>query len=224
MNDLRSSPDHADLPLLDPLLSADESRRDLTICAILLAAGSSERFGEHNKLLEPIEGEPMVRRSVAVLLESTVDEIAVVVGHEADVVERAIAGIPGCILQNAQHDEGIGTSIHRGVEHAIRIDADAVLVSLADMPFVKPSTITRLIAAYGAGLGDPLAPTYRGKRGNPVLFGRQYFEPLRSVAPDSGGRDIITSSPTTARITTADPGIITDIDSLQDLDFSSDLL
>jgi molybdenum cofactor cytidylyltransferase len=90
----------------------------------------------------------------------------------------------------------MGTSIAAGVT-ALRPDADAVLVVLADMPELRGADFDCLIAAFDPGEGRAIvrAVTGEGKAGHPVLFGRRFFELLRGLEGDRGARGLIGDYP-----------------------------
>ncbi len=90
----------------------------------------------------------------------------------------------------------MGTSIGAGVA-ALRPDADAVLVVLADMPELTAAHVDRLIAAFDPAAGRAIvrATTEAGRPGHPVLFGRRFFELLRGLEGDAGARPLIADYP-----------------------------
>jgi molybdenum cofactor cytidylyltransferase len=129
------------------------------VTAVVLAAGSSRRMGE-NKLLLPLGKETVVRRSVRTAIESGVDQVVVVLGHESGRVARELVGLSCVSVVNPDHEAGVGTSLHLGVTRAAR-DAGAVVVVLADMPFVTSEMITTLVERYRA-TGAPLVVSEYG--------------------------------------------------------------
>jgi molybdenum cofactor cytidylyltransferase len=85
----------------------------------------------------------------------------------------------------------MGSSLVTGVA-ALPDDVDAALVMLADMPRVGAAEVARLKAAFDPDEGRAICvPIHKGRRGNPVLFGRQFFPELRAVAGGKGARDLL---------------------------------
>jgi molybdenum cofactor cytidylyltransferase len=205
----------------DPPADADErdrSEETAAVGGVLLAAGRSTRFEGGNKLLAEVDGVPVVRRAAETLCRSAVDEVAVVVGHEAGRVEAALDGLDVSVLRNESYDEGQSTSVGTGVEVARRDGWDAVVFALGDMPFVRPGTVDALRTAYEAGDGTIAAAAYEGKRGNPVLFGAEHYDALSAVTGDRGGRRLIEEHEDAALVETDDPGVVSDVDDEADLD------
>lgn len=156
------------------------------VVAVVLAAGQSSRFGA-NKLLADVGGQPMIRRTVAAMRQAA-DETIVVTGRDAGEIEAALAGLPVSFIHNPHFAEGLSTSLRAGVE-ALSPDTDAAVIALGDMPLVGPDVVRRLIAAYNPAEHRSICvPVFAGERGNPVLWGRQHFETLKSLAGDRGAR------------------------------------
>ena len=210
-----------DFPVVEPPLGADEVDDSGTdspaVSGVLLAAGTSSRFGEANKLLATVDGEPLVRRAVAPLLAADLHEIVVVLGHEADAVRDALADLPVEFVVNEDYADGQATSVRTGVR-AVDEAAAAALFALGDMPRVDPGTVDRLVAAYREGRGSALAAGYDGRRGNPVLFDGRHFDALAAVAGDTGGRAVFERAADSAVVETGDPGVRADVDTPADLD------
>jgi molybdenum cofactor cytidylyltransferase len=188
--------------------------RDATVVGVLLAAGTSSRFGDRNKLLAEVDGTPVVRRAAETLIDSRVDAVTVVVGHEADRVRAALSGLDVTIVGNPDYRAGQSTSVRAGVE-AVRDRADAAVFALGDMPFVAPAAVDALVEAYLAGAGDALAVACDGERGNPALFDARHFDRLAGVRGDTGGRAILREEG--VLVETGDPGVRRDVDTPEDL-------
>jgi molybdenum cofactor cytidylyltransferase len=161
------------------------------VAALVLAAGQSRRMGSVNKLLQPVDGAPMVVRAVDAVLASRAANPIVVVGHEAERVRAALAGRKLIFVENPDYADGLSTSLRRGVA-AVPADADAVLVCLGDMPRISAAQIDRLIAAFNPLEGRAIClPTHRGKRGNPVLWARRFLPEMMEIAGDVGARHLL---------------------------------
>jgi molybdenum cofactor cytidylyltransferase len=159
------------------------------IAALLLAAGEARRFGAP-KLLERLEGKPLVRWSAEWLRGAPVDEIVVVVPVEHDAIRRALAGLDARFVVNPHADRGMGGSIARGVD-ALTPATTAALVALADEPMAGRAALLRVVERYDVGGAAIVAPTYRGVSGHPVLFDRSTFDELRALSGDRGARAVV---------------------------------
>jgi molybdenum cofactor cytidylyltransferase len=161
------------------------------IAALLLAAGQSTRMGGENKLLAEIDGRPMIARTAQRLLASRARPIVTVLGNAAEEVDRALGKLPIERVHNPDFAQGLSTSLKRGLA-ALPEDIDGVLVCLGDMPLVAGRDLDRLIAAFNPLEGRAICvPVRRGKRGNPVLFARQFFPEVMKVAGDVGAKHLI---------------------------------
>jgi len=187
------------------------------VVGVVLAAGSSSRFGATNKLLAEWTDAPLVSHVVDTVFESVVSEVVVVVGHDAKRVRMAISDFGVTVVYNDEFAVGQATSVGRGIAAARNHRADAVVFALGDMPIVKAESIDVLVDAYRAGVGDALAAACDGARGNPVLFGRRHFEALADVTGDTGGREILLDDNGAMLVETGDPGVLVDVDSPDDM-------
>ncbi len=159
------------------------------IAAIVLAAGAARRFGSQ-KLMAPFGEKPLVRWAVEHALASRVSEVIVVLGRDGEAVRAALHGLPVRFTMNEQWAEGMSGSIHTGIA-ALAPDTDAVVIMLGDQPTVTPEIIDHLIAAHATSTRPIVAPSYRGERGNPVLFAADLFPELLAIRGDQGARGII---------------------------------
>jgi len=218
------------LPVVSPPFGAGEPGRTdgadaPRVAGVLLAAGTSSRFGDDNKLLATVDGEPVVRRAARTLVDAGVDPVVVVVGHEGNRVRDAVSDLPVEIVVNDAYEAGQSTSVRAGIGALGDTDTpgdadtppDAAVIALGDMPLVDPETVETLVAAYAAGAGDALAAAYDGDRGNPVLFDRRFFDRLVAVDGDVGGREILLESDASALVAVGDPGVRRDVDRPEDL-------
>jgi len=183
------------------------------IAGLVLAAGRSTRMGGPNKLLEEINGKPLVRIVAEQALASRASPVIVVTGHQRERVERVLAGLPVTVVHNPDFADGLSTSLRAGIK-AVPPDADGAIVTLGDMPQVRAKLIDRLIAAFDPERGALVViPTIDGKRGNPVLWARRFFPDLLAVEGDIGARHLIAGyAEAVAEVAIEDAAALTDID------------
>ncbi len=161
----------------------------MRIASIVLAAGSSSRMGQRNKLLEPNGGEPMVRRVAAIALGSGAEPIIVVTGYEAASVGAALHGLGVTLILNPDYAGGLSTSLRAGLS-ALPPGIDGVLILLGDMPEVEASVLRALMASFN-GMSAICVPVRHGKKGNPVLWGSRYFPEMMQLTGDSGAKPLM---------------------------------
>ncbi len=201
-------------------ISSRPSPRDATpsahhapkIAAIVLSAGKSSRMGS-NKLVADLGGKPLIRHTVENLKASNVADTIVVTGNEAASVRHALEGLAVKFINNDHFAEGLSTSLRAGLA-AVADDVDAVLVCLGDMPLVDATTVDRLIASFSVADHRTICvPVHAGKRGNPVLWGRQHFIGLEAISGDQGGRLLMQSlSDEIVEVEIPTNGVLVDVD------------
>jgi molybdenum cofactor cytidylyltransferase len=187
-----------------------------SVAAIILAAGRSSRMGSH-KLLLPYRGRPMVSWILAAACASQADPVIVVLGHEAEQVEAALQADGAFeIVRNPRYAEGMSTSLKAGLAAAPQ-EADGALILLGDQPLITPEIIDAMIAESASAPEAIIAASYRGRRGNPVLFPRRYFAELEAISGDEGGRSVLARAPDRVRLLEIDDALAgRDIDTPQE--------
>ncbi len=162
------------------------------IAAVILAAGAARRFGKQ-KLLAPVGDRPLIRWTVEEVLASGVDRTVVVLGREAEEVRASLADLPLDFVVNPRFTEGMSTSVRAGVA-ALDASATGAFMVLGDQP-VPREVLQRLLRAHLASRLPIVAPSYRGHRGNPVLFDSSLFDELRRLEGDRGARGLVERNP-----------------------------
>jgi molybdenum cofactor cytidylyltransferase len=172
-----------------PRVADIEANRNVT--AIVLAAGRSTRMGGPNKLLAEIDGKKLVRIVAEQALASKATEVIVVTGHQAELVEQALAGLNVKFVRNPDFAGGLASSVKAGIA-AVPDNADGAIVCLGDMPLIDAKLIDRLIETFAPDRGHLIAvPVSDGRRGNPVLWSRRFFKELMTLDGDVGARHLI---------------------------------
>lgn len=182
------------------------------IAGIVLAAGRSSRMGA-NKLLESVNGKPMVRAAVEAAVHGNLSPVIVVTGHEPNKVASMLGGLDTVLAHNPNFATGLSTSLAAGIA-AVPDGCDGACVLLADMPGVTADHVERLIAAFDPGAKAAICvPIYRGQRGNPVLFARAFFPAMMSLSGDVGAKRIVQANAAQVReVEMPDAGTLADVD------------
>lgn len=187
------------------------------VAALVLAAGQSSRMGGKNKLLAEVDGVPMVLRAVNAALASRAISVTVVLGHEGERVEALLAGRKVNFVRNADFAQGMSTSLRAGIA-ALPAEAEAAVVLLADMPRVNAVHVDRLIDAFDAQQPSIIVPQHEGRRGNPILWPREFFASMQAVGGDKGARELLEENPQRIRsVEIDDDAIHADVDTTDDL-------
>lgn len=194
--------------------------------ALVLAAGSGSRFSGRpgEKLLAPIDGEPMLARVLAVLRDHGPVATVVVLGHGADAIEAALHWRDEVRVQNPAPEHGISTSLRVGVEAlaALQVEMDGTFVVLADQPNLRVETLRILerAAAEPSAADRPfIVPAYTDDSGprNPVLVRRHAWQLITRLRGDRGLGPFIVQHPELCLIVPVG-GTMPDIDSPHDLE------
>jgi molybdenum cofactor cytidylyltransferase len=181
---------------------------------ILLAAGASRRFGG-GKLLAPLPDGTPVGVAACRAMRAALPEVVAVVRPGDDTLAELLRREGVRVVACERADEGMGASLACGVGASAA--AAGWVVHLADMPWVRPSTV-RAIADAIAGGASLAAPVHRGERGHPVGFAASHHDVLCALGGDEGARAILArSGAELARVDVDDAGALRDVDRPADL-------
>ena len=187
----------------------------MMISAILLAAGKATRLGKP-KQLTPFGQGTIVEQAIDNLLSSAVNEVVVVVGYRAEEVVKTVAAKPVKLVINPDYEQGMSTSIIAGLK-LVDSRARVVMLALGDQPLINSQTINRLIEEFYNRDKGIAIPTYRGRRGHPIIFAIKYKEKLLELKGDIGGRQIVRDHPDDIlEVAVNSKSIISDIDTIGD--------
>lgn len=185
------------------------------ICAIILAAGRSQRMGAQ-KLLLPLAGKPVITRIVDELLASPVHKLFVVVGRDGKAVQDALQGRSVGFLNNPDPAGDMLGSIRCGLR-AIPTGCSAVLVVLGDQPNVTSRLVATLIAGFTESRQGIVVPTHQGHREHPVLFAARFRDELLSRHDGVGLRGLLDAHPDeVVSLEVADSTLFKDMDTPED--------
>ncbi|MBF5004861.1 nucleotidyltransferase family protein [Diaphorobacter sp. NR2-3-3-1] len=169
---------------------------------IIVAAGSGTRFlasgGGTHKLQALLDGVSVLDRSVQNAEQS---------------------GLPWHLVRQGEGGAGMGDSIAAGVRATP--DANGWLIVPADLPLIRPATLMRVALQLGQGTHEIVMPFFDGQQGHPVAFSRHCLDALRQLQGDKGAASIVREARAQGQVLDLpiddDEGIVTDIDTVQDL-------
>lgn len=191
------------------------------IGGIILAAGSSRRFGDDKRKSTLPSGEAMLEESIRKAI-SALDEVLVVLRfgdrEYSKQLEVSIDNANVSFLCAPDSAQGMAHSLSNAIHHVK--DWEAAIVFLGDMPFVQAETIDAIMGEYQFRKANKpiILPTKEGEKGHPVLFSRDYFDEIQGLKGDKGARAVVDAHPDKLfTIEVLDPGVIRDIDTPDDL-------
>ena len=183
------------------------------IAAVILSAGESSRMGRPKALL-PIDGQTFIEKIVGALRQAGLENIVVILGHNAEAMRQKIAHLPVTLLVNPDYKAGQLSSLQVAVRHlATDENCRAMLVHLVDHPYIDAGLVNLLIRRFEDSRKPIAVPRFHGKRGHPVIFARSLFDELLNAPIDQGAKAVVNAHRNeTVELDTEDEGITLDID------------
>ena len=181
---------------------------------LVLAAGASSRLGR-SKMLEPVLGRPLVRRSCAAATAVCGAGVTVVTGRQTKDVGAAVRGLATSVVENPSWSEGMASSIRAGIDSLAR-DVTAVLVMPGDLAEVNSDDLTRLVSAWCQRPDVPAAALFDDVVGAPAIFPRTWFPRLVGLSGDHGARNLLRAAESISKVSMDSASL--DVDSQSDLD------
>jgi molybdenum cofactor cytidylyltransferase len=182
------------------------------IAGLVLAAGESSRMGSDKATLT-YRGRSFLESIVEALEAAGIGRIAVVLGHHAAEIERQVRRGPAQVVVNPDYRLGQTSSLQAGLRGLMAEDLEAVILCLVDHPAVSHQTLCRLVAAFRHSAAPLVIPTYQGRRGHPVLMGRQIFLELLGLEREAGADSVVRKyRAATEFIEVEDEGVVLDVD------------
>jgi molybdenum cofactor cytidylyltransferase len=182
---------------------------------VVLAAGSSSRMGR-NKLLLELGGETLVRRAVRQAVEAGLAPVVVVLGHEAERIRQELAGLACLPVVNPEHLRGAGSSLRVGVREVG--DVAALVLVLADMPFVSAAMLASLVERYRQGGTQLVMSRYGDVEAPPHLFDRSLFGELLCGEDERCAKPVIRRHMAEAAVAAWPAAALQDIDVAADFE------
>lgn len=187
------------------------------IPAIVLAAGRSSRMGRAKATLPIDRSETFLSRIVRTLTEAGVDDVVVVLGHEAQAIADAFAAseLRARVVVNRDYDRGQLSSLKAGLAVADRPGVAAVMVTLVDVPLVSTHTVRAVLDRYRETRAPIVRPVDGTRHGHPLVIDRTLFDAIRAADDRTGAKPIVRAN-VSARgdVVVDDEGAFTDIDTI----------
>jgi len=164
---------------------------------IVLAAGTSSRFGRPKQLLE-LGGKTVLEWTLNACLDSQIECTYLILGHKhqqiLETLSEKIKHPRLNIIVNQNYRNGQSASLRAGILE-IRDTFPSVMFVLGDQPLVDSPTINHLLECFWASEKNICVPFYQKKRGNPAIFSAMFYDKISSIKGDVGAREIIEDHP-----------------------------
>lgn len=207
------------------------STNSAKIAGVILAAGKASRFGSDKRLANFNSSHTLLTKSIELLAECCDDVFIVLKPSDREKIHTLFGEFLNEEKVHAIYSEssalGMGSSLSDAI-HYLEVfekkrheEYAGILLGLADMPYIKLSSIEAVLASKSAkkiSLPYTKLDNNKKKMGHPVWFDRYWFEKLKKLEGDKGGKSIITKNPhALIEVFVEDGGILRDVDEPSDL-------
>jgi len=149
------------------------------ITAIVLAAGSSQRMGNFNKLLLKYKNKTVIETTIKNIIAAELKNIIIVTGYESEKIKGMIEHLPVNTVYNINYQKGMTTSIQLGIEYA---KEGGYMICLADMFMITAEEYILMKKTFEknfrANAKYIYVPRYKNEKGNPVIFSPFYKDAI----------------------------------------------
>ena len=184
------------------------------VFAVVLAAGSSSRFG-NTKLLKTIDGVSLVARAAQLARSVCGDNVVIVTGHDSAAVARSAGDAARFLIVNDHYAEGMSRSI-AAAANALAHTAGGILLILADQPLISTEHLEAMLDSWSGSETEIIATAFADTSGPPVLFSSGAFPALTRLTGDQGARSVLQDEKFAVK-TIMFEGAVVDIDTPEDL-------
>ena len=189
--------------------------------ALILAAGESRRMGSPKALLEAPGGGSFVGRIVRAFVEAGVLDVVIVTGAEHAAIAHALEGdrlpVVPRLARNLDPGRGQLSSLWVGMDVAVGPETEGVLMTLVDVPLLRPATIRQVVDVWWNTRAPIVRPAIGERHGHPVLFDRALFDELRRAPLNLGAKAVVRAhEDEIVNVTVDDEGCLIDIDTQED--------
>lgn len=174
---------------------------------VVMAAGNASRFGE-NKLAAVVEGKTLIEHALDAVGQGTFDRVVVVTQYPE--IEDMAKSRGFDTLRNEHPDWGISHTISLGTNHLS--DCTAILYLVSDQPLLDAGSVARVVEKWRQNPCYIVGAAHNGKRGNPCIFPREFYDELLALREDHGGNVVIRAHQDRLLTVEVDQEELTDVD------------
>jgi molybdenum cofactor cytidylyltransferase len=160
------------------------------LAAVILSGGASRRMGSPKALLT-FHGKPFLEHLLEITRHPKISTTRVVLGAGAEEIRQRLALPDDSVVFNPNWETGQLSSIQAAIRSLPQTDLDGMILCLIDHPLISATLVTALVQEFYARDKRIVLPTYRGKRGHPVIFASSLFEELLNASPEKGARAVV---------------------------------
>jgi len=178
------------------------------LAALILSAGASRRMGRPKALLPYREG-TFLEHLMKVTRHPRIGITRVVLGAGAETIQTAAKLDVSTVVLNADWEQGQLSSICAGIRSLQQMDIDGIVLCPVDHPLVSARLVSELVEKFYEEKKAIVLPTYKGRRGHPVIFSSALFGELLAAPAEMGARSVVWAhAADTLEVPTDEEGVV----------------
>jgi molybdenum cofactor cytidylyltransferase len=178
------------------------------LAVAILAAGESRRMGRPKALLT-FRGKTFAEHLVSSTRHERVGPTRIVLGAQAEEIRKQLPFDPAWIVENPDWQQGQLCSIQAVVRRLSPGATEGLIVCPVDHPLITNFLVAQLIQEFDSAGKQIVLPTFRQKRGHPVIFRASLYEELLSASPEVGARAVVWAhAQDVAEVETSEEGVV----------------
>ena len=182
------------------------------VAGLILAAGKSQRMGSPKALLR-IYGRTFLEHIASEAKKSNLTEVKIVLGSQAELILERLPQLRANVVINPEYEQGQLSSLIRGLKALEGYSIDGLMLFLVDHPFVDRHLINELLDWFSSHNNPLVIPTFKKKRGHPIIFAHELFPELINAPVDAGAVIVVRKyQDKVLHVETGQAGILLDID------------
>lgn len=177
-------------------------------------------MGSPKALLADPDGVPFVVRISDTLTIAGLREVVVVTGTDHEQIQKVMVDQGQrrvMLIRNPEPDRGQLSSLHVAITAALAKDAEGLLMTLVDVPFVTHQTVRAVVEAWELRRAAIVRPILGEQHGHPVIFDRRLFDELRDAPLEQGAKHVIRAhAADVENVPVTDRGCLVDVDTREE--------
>jgi CTP:molybdopterin cytidylyltransferase MocA len=143
------------------------------------------------KALASIQGKTFVQHLLDATRHPRIGLTRIVLGADADKIRSSLDAFADSVIINEEWQSGQLSSIQAAIQSLPEGATEGLILCPVDHPLINPGLVAKLIAEFDSKNKRIVLPSFRGRRGHPVIFHQDLYAELMAALPEVGARQVV---------------------------------